>query len=120
MAHLSDGKCPGWLDEGLAQIAEDVDRKELKVILENWLDKSDPIDLKILSNGFIGLDEEMIAPAYAQSLFATDFLQTTVGEERIGQYLQLLRRSESKSFTKSFGIDLGDFEKHLARRLKHP
>ena len=104
----------------MAQIAEDVDRKELKVILENWLDESDPIDLKTLSNGFIGLDEDMIAPAYAQSLFATDFLQTSVGEKRIGRYLELLKRSEKESFTKSFGVALADFEQHLAIKLRTP
>lgn len=90
------------------------------MILENWLEKREPIDLHALKNGFIGLDEHMIAPAYAQSLFAADFLQSAAGEERIGRYLELLKKSESESFTKSFGIDLTDFEQHLAIQLKNP
>jgi hypothetical protein len=112
--HLSGGKCPGWLDEGLAEVAEGTVRPSLTASLKHWLTKNPPYPFTSLRGGFTKLKTETVAPAYAQSLFAAKSLINNYGMQRIASYLSLLKDTDSLDsidiFQKSFGISEKQFE----------
>ncbi|MCO6429533.1 MAG: hypothetical protein J5J00_01640 [Deltaproteobacteria bacterium] len=116
---LSNGRCPGWLDEGLAQWAEGDENPALKPALVHYLRKNPPVSLSMLQNGFTRLETRIVPAAYAQSLYATNGLIETHGFNPIGAYLRGLGSGLSKNdaFKEAFQIDESAFEKDLSSRL---
>ncbi|RMG43095.1 MAG: hypothetical protein D6719_04475 [Candidatus Dadabacteria bacterium] len=116
---LSNGRCPGWLDEGLAQWAEGSENPALQPALYNWLRDHPPVPLKLLQGGFTRLDPRMVPAAYAQSLFAARTIINTYGLKHIRRYFDRLRNGEPKdvAFKKNFSLTESDFEKRLALSL---
>ena len=117
---LSDGRCPGWLDEGIAQWAEGAVNPALEPSLREWVIKrQSPISFKFLQGGFTRLANEMVAPAYGESLFASQMAIESFGFRRIGRYLELLREGKPKNdaFTESFGVSEAGFETALNAAL---
>lgn len=116
---LSAGRCPGWLDEGLAQWAEGAENPALLPALKDWLGRHDPVPLKLLQGGFTRLDSRMVPAAYAQSLFAASTVINTFGFKPIRNYLETLRDGSSKSeaFADSFQIPEHAFEARLNTTL---
>ena len=110
---LSGGRCPGWLDEGLAQWAEGSENPALRPALDKWLRRNDPVALELLQGGFTKLDPEMVPAAYAQSLYLTRLVISSFGFSALQAYLGNLRRfgDKSQAFTHSFGINEQKFEK---------
>lgn len=100
---LSGGKCPGWLDEGLAQWAEGSVNPALYPALERWVKDNGPVPLRLLGGGFTKLPKEMVPAAYAQSLLITTALIERHGFKHLGSYLSSLRKGgESESGLKRF------------------
>jgi|GEM_PF-1559582 len=116
---LSNGKCPGWLDEGLAQWAEGPENPALKPALAAYLSTHRPIPLELLQGGFTRLDTGMVAAAYAQSLIATQAMIETFGFKRIRNYLLSLRDADDKRkvFATSFNMQEQVFENKLHAKL---
>ncbi|MBX7136761.1 MAG: hypothetical protein K1X83_02170 [Oligoflexia bacterium] len=117
---LSNGKCPGWLDEGLAQWAEGDENPALRPALNGWLSKHRPISLGLLQGGFTKLDSDMVPAAYAQSLFASNTMLNTFGFKPIRNYLDKLRdgMSRREAFAAAFNLDEQSFEARLGGALK--
>lgn len=116
---LSDGKCPGWLDEGLAQWAEGSENPALRPALSRYLKNNQPVSLNLLQNGFTKLETRMVPAAYAQSLFATQTMISSYGLPSIAKYLRNLRDGEEKSeaFSNTFELAEYEFETYLAKGL---
>ncbi|MDC0358175.1 hypothetical protein OAO01_05105 [Oligoflexia bacterium] len=117
---LSKGKCPGWLDEGLAQWAEKTENPALRPALLEWLRNHNVIGLDQLQGGFTKLDRDMVPPAYAQSLFAAKLIVSNYGFTKIRLYFDHLRSDEEKdqAFIKTFGISENGFQLQLSKALK--
>lgn len=117
---LSGGNCPGWLDEGLAQWAEGSENPGLRPALERWLARQKPVPIKLLQGGFTQLPTDMVPAAYAQSLFATNFLIQKHGLRKVGKFLSYLRRgkSQGQSFHLAFGNSIKNFEGKLHHELE--
>lgn len=117
---LSSGKCPGWLDEGLAEWVEGTENPALQPALDRYLKKNPPVPLKMLQSGFTKLDTKMVPAAYAQSLYATHTLINTYGLKRIGIYLKELREGSTKAeaFIDSFSMSEDQFEARLGESLR--
>jgi hypothetical protein len=117
---LSGGRAPGWLDEGLAQLAEGEEHPALRASLKSWLQVNDPVPLSLLQGGFTKLSTPMVPPAYAQSLLASKAIVDTYGFSKIGVYLAALRKGVDKdrAFATGFGISPEVFEQKLASALK--
>jgi hypothetical protein len=116
---LSEGRCPGWLDEGLAQWAEGAENPALQQALRRWLLHEQPPPFAALQNGFTKLPIRMVAAAYGESLSAVKTLIADHGFGRIRAFLADLRQGESagKAFRRSFYVDLRTFEHELQARL---
>lgn len=116
---LSVGKTPGWIDEGLAQLAEGRENPALRRALLNYLSDSRPVPFALMQGGFTKLDSSMVAPAYAQSLIASEALLETFGFSRLTEYFTFLRDglSHSAAFERAFGMPEGIFEARLAKKL---
>lgn len=117
---LSASRCPGWLDEGIAQWIEGDENPALRPALRGWLKNHKPVSLKLLQGGFTRLETAMVPAAYAQSLYAADWVVRIWGFAKIRAYLDALRNGESKSkaFQHSFRLSQEDFEKRLGNSLK--
>ncbi|MCB0353976.1 MAG: hypothetical protein KDD64_10640 [Bdellovibrionales bacterium] len=117
---LSGGRCPGWLDEGLAQWAEGEANPALAPALAQWLQYKRPVSLSLLRGGFTKLDSDMVPAAYAQSLFATKVVMKNQGFEKLGAYLRELKTQNdvNQAFVDSFKLSIPEFEVQLGRELK--
>jgi hypothetical protein len=120
IAEISDGKCPAWLDEGLAQSLEGRTNPLLGPALRKWISTNEAMPLSWLQNGFTLLNEELVPAAYAQSLFSTKKIINDTGYQSIGTYLKLLREGneEKKSFKQAFQVDQAIFISSLSLDIK--
>ncbi len=116
---LSNGKAPGWLDEGIAQWAEGSENPALRPALYNWLSDNKPLPLLMLQGGFTKLESKMVPAAYAQSLFAANTMINTFGFKEIRGYFDSLRTGSNKpgAFKNNFRMSESKFEQHLAKTL---
>lgn len=117
---LSGGRCPGWLDEGLAQWSEGSVNPALEPSLRKWLYFNPPVPLDLLQGGFTKLDVDMVPPAYAQSLYATKIVIKSFGFDKIKHFFSRLRSGDEKNlaFKRSFKVSEDGFENSLTKSLK--
>ena len=117
---LSGTRCPGWLDEGLAQWIEGPANPLLEPALRNWLRKNHPVSLSLLQGGFTRLDTKMVPAAYGQSLFAAKKMISQYGFETLSHYFQLLRSGIDRddAFHQAFEVKESRFEAQLGSNLK--
>ena len=120
IAEISDGKCPAWLDEGVAQHLEGRTNPLLGPALRKWISDNKAMPLDWLQNGFTLLDEEIVPAAYAQSLFSTKKIINDVGFKGIGKYLKNLREGseEPVSFKDAFEVDQKTFVSSLTSEIQ--
>ena len=116
---LSKGRCPAWIDEGLAQWFEGSSHKSNDYILADWLLTHHPIPLNRLQKGFIALKKERAKVGYEQSLFAVQDLIDTYGIKRFGTFFALLREGKhpKRAFFKTFGLSEKEYEQRLDIKL---
>ena len=116
---LSGGKCPVWLDEGLAQMMEGNLNALLVPALGKYLKNNQPIPVSKLESGFIKLDRQQAPVVYAQSLYATKFLISRYGMSKIVAFLKKLKSgmSQEAAFKLTFGITIQEFDNALSESL---
>jgi Flp pilus assembly protein TadD len=79
-------KCPTWLNEGLAQLAEGKPLQHAREILRG---QSEPRAFSSLPAAWMGItDAKAVAEMYAQSLLFTDYLVRRVGYHGVKDLLQ--------------------------------
>lgn len=117
---LSRGRCPGWLDEGLAQHLEGSPDEKLWSALSQWIRAHDMVPFHRLSRGFTKLPSEMVAPAYAQSLVAARMIRTQFGMHAVRSFLDRLGRGDETdvAFRIAFGIPPTAFHERVRRNLR--
>ena len=117
---LSNGKCPGWLDEGFAQLSEGSENPVLRPSLVRFLKDNKPIPLSDLQGGFTKLPNEKVAAAYAQSLVISQMLKESFGLKSVRNYLERLSLgySSKDAFSYAFGISEAHFEDLIQTSLE--
>ncbi len=120
IAEVSDGKCPAWLDEGLAQHLEGKINPLLGPALRKWISTNDAMPLEWLINGFTLLNDDIVPAAYAESLFATKKILAKNGYKSITNYFASLRGNETpeNSFKTSFDISINEFTDEMTKEMK--
>jgi len=120
ISELSNGNCPAWLDEGIAQVLEGKVNPLLGPALRKWIASNDAMPLGWLQNGFTLLDENIVPAAYAQSLFATRKIIKETGYSSITDYLARVSKGEpsSSAFKNAFKINQKDFLIDLTYEIK--
>lgn len=91
---IAGGRCPTWLNEGLAQLEEPKtipSAAELGEVFRQH--KAAP--LRVLEHPFLGLTPAQAWVAYAESLAATDYLRATYGMNALRRILELLREGRA-------------------------
>jgi tetratricopeptide (TPR) repeat protein len=84
------GRCPVWLNEGLAQWEEGKSPSRFGVALAEQYAAGRFIPLRNLEGSFIGLDSATAALAYAESLAAVDYLVRSNGMSDLERLLERL------------------------------
>ena len=117
---LSEGRCMGWLDEGLAQWAEGVPIDAPPEALTRWLSRNRPINFDLLQGGFTALHTDMVAAAYAQSVEAAQHLMVQQGMVAIRIFFDRLKAgySQPEAFRRAFGLSEQQFEQNFFEYLE--
>jgi len=115
----SGGKCPGWLDEGLAQWFEGPVNPLIQNILAKHLRSSAPVPMIYLQNGFTKLDTQIVGAAYGQSLFAALSIIKTYPFRAIQKFFAMLKdgQTQESAFKEAFGISTAAFETKIRNSL---
>ncbi len=113
---IAGGRCPGWVDEGLAQWFEGSVNPMLEEILARYMKSGSLIPIAQLQGGFTRLDNRIVGAAYGQSLFAVNSLLRSFHAPAMQRYFKLLKdgRSAVEAFKSSFGMSEREFESRLA------
>lgn len=114
---LSKGRCPAWLDEGLAHLFENskFSPDSSQQTFEFSGDGSD-VTLSQLEKGFAALEKEHAAAAYRYSVGAVHKLVADYGNQRVWQFVESLGSTNTfeKVFVEYFGKTLQEFEAELS------
>ena len=105
---------PAWLNEGLAQLMEGRDPRDVAALLAGLAEKDKLVPLAGMVTTFAGeSDATKVRVLYAESLSFVGWLARRAGEERLGDLLRALgqRRELDAAFRATYGEGLADLEK---------
>ena len=87
------GRCPAWLNEGLAQVLEGASAKGNRRLAELWIE-GQLLPWPSLHRSFTHLGPGLASLAYAQSLAATEFLVSRYGMHVLERLLDRLAEGQ--------------------------
>src|SRR6185369_8135141 len=120
---LSRGRAPGWLNEGLAQVAEESEDRGRAGRVRMALDAGELAPLSTLESGFTQLGRDDASLAYAEAYFAAEYLLRTKGSYNVRRLLETMATAASidDAFRQALSLDYADFERRfhadITRRL---
>lgn len=114
---LSGGRCPVWLNEGVAMWAEEERDGERTDWAEGALQLHRPFTLAQLERSFVGLSPTQAAAAYAQSYLAVRRIIARYGDRSLQKLLAAFAATDSTAdaFREALPIELSSFEDELRR-----
>jgi tetratricopeptide (TPR) repeat protein len=121
---LSRGKAPVWLNEGLAQIAEETGDEGRAERLQRAVAESALVPLSRLEAGFNRLDREQASLAYAEAYTAAEYLLKQKGPYNVRRLLEAMASAESTdaAFRQALSLPYTEFEQRflaeVARRAR--
>jgi tetratricopeptide (TPR) repeat protein len=119
LALLTDQRCPGWLQEGLAQAFEPRSLPMPGRLLAQVFEQKKQIPLQQLRGTFGGLDRAQAAIAYSESLAAVQYLQSRFALSGVQDILKRIASGNSaeQALQAVTGMDYEDLEKNLGAYL---
>jgi tetratricopeptide (TPR) repeat protein len=117
--HLSAGRCPPWLHEGIAQMLEPKslgsDGRQLALLFKTQRN----IPINVLEGSFMSLSGSEAYLAYAESLAAVTYINDSYGMSDIQRILQRLAEGSSTeaALRATIHSDYGQLEADLGKYL---
>jgi tetratricopeptide (TPR) repeat protein len=119
LGSLASGRCPTWLNEGMAQMMEPRSSSNFAQPLAALFQKRKEIPFAVLEHPFIRFSDVEAQFAYAESLSAVDYLRERYG---MGEILRMLRNIGSGvepelALRQSTGMDYSAFAQRVGEYL---
>ena len=116
----TNGRCPVWLNEGLAQLVEPRSASPYRSQLSTVFQNGKQVPLQSLESSFIGYDSRQAAVAYIESLAYVEYIRDTYGINRVGDIMHYLSEGESPESALKSAIhdDYSQLEEEFARHLR--
>lgn len=116
---LSNGRCPTWLNEGLAQLMEPRSAGMYARQLGPLFLEGKAIPFSVLQYSFTRFSPVQAEIAYAESLSATEYLRDRYGMFEITRMLQSIGSGgePEATLTKSTGMDYATLAQHLGEQM---
>ena len=116
----TNGRCPVWLNEGLAQLVEPQSASRYRSLLAKLFQNGDQAPLHSLEGSFIGLDSSQAAVAYIESLAYVEYIRDSYGMNRISDIMRHLSEAETPEAALKSAIndDYSQLEEELTRHLR--
>lgn len=119
VSSASSGKCPAWLDEGLAQILEGPRSELIEASLDLLTEAPDALPLSQLNHDLTRFNGRDAQIAYAQSYLASLVLLRRQGQGGLQSFFRVLSsgRSPEDALREVFSLAPGDLERVMRREL---
>jgi hypothetical protein len=116
---LSKGKAPVWLNEGLAQVAEETTDDGRTNRLRMAVADGSLLTLTDLESGFTRFDRDQASLAYSQAYFASKYLLEQKGGYNVRRLLEAMATVDTidAAFRQALGMPYPDFERHMLAAL---
>ena len=116
---LAEGRCPTWLNEGLAQLESGQNSSRFGPALARLFAESRHISLSQLERGFLQFDSPKVGLAYAESLAAVEMLRDRYGAYQLSQLLKALGqgRTPAEALKEVLRMSYDELETELAQSL---
>ena len=117
---MTQGNCPSWFHEGLAQLREGSDRMDPYPRLRVAQAEGNLLPLWSLEGLFVNYSKEKARLVYAQALAATEYLELRRGRESLRKILSILGGSHSmnEALKAVVGLDYQEFQTAWEADLK--
>jgi len=119
LSSLASGRCPTWLNEGMAQMMEPRSSSTFAQPLAALFQQGKEIPFSVLEHPFIRFSDAQAQVAYAESLSGAEYLRERYG---MGEVLRMLRNIGSGvepelALRQSTGMDYSAFEQRIGEYL---
>jgi tetratricopeptide (TPR) repeat protein len=119
IASLAGGRCPTWLNEGVAQLMEPRSASMYGEQLGALFKERKEIPLSVLEHSFTRFNSIQAQVAYAESLSATEYLRDRYG---MGEIVRMLKSIASgagseEALQHSTGMDYSTLEQRVGEHL---
>jgi len=121
ITQMARGRCPYWLNEGVAQLMEPRSVAGAGPLLAKLFASQREIPLNALEGSFMGLDGNSAAIAYAESLTAVEYINDTYGMSDVRRLLERIGEGSSTeaALRSTLNVGYGQFEEDIATYLKN-
>jgi Peptidase MA superfamily/Tetratricopeptide repeat len=118
ISQLSSGRCPQWLNEGIAQAVEPKQLSHGKFLADLFQTQHE-IPLNALEGGFMQFSSSQAAMAYEESLAAVQYISDTYGMGDLQRILQRLGQGSSTeaALRTTIHSDYGQLEAEVGKYL---
>lgn len=116
---LAGGRCPTWLNEGIAQLMEPRSSSSYAQALAALFQQRREIPFSVLEHPFIRFSDAQAQVAYAESLSGAEYLRSRYG---MGEVVRMLRNIGSGvdpelALRQSTGMDYSAFQQRIGEHL---
>ena len=121
VASIGSGRCPTWLNEGLAEIMEPRSTSAFGPELAPLFQQNKEIPFSVLEGSFTRFSSMQAQVAYAESLTAVEYLRDRYGMSEVMRMLESIGSGESseRALRNSTGLDYSNLERRLGEYLAH-
>ena len=119
VANLAGGRCPTWLNEGLAEMMESRSSASFAPQLAPLFVQHKAIPFRALEGGFTRFSNLQAQVAYAESLAAVEYLRNRYGMNEILRMMESIGSGEpaEQALRNGTGLDYSDLEHRLGEYL---